>query len=360
VDEHVVAAGRVLGRRRRGHDPDERLVRIRGRVEPVEFGLGDRPRRSNVARREDAPRHRDEMGEEVDADRARVRARVEALASRGERQLLFDLGDVAVPAEAVRADALVDLAEQHLGLEVPTRARHAALGVHDEVADEPGARQRGERKERGRRIAAGRPDDGDRRIDESGQLLAMELRQPVDRLVQEVGTRVLEAVPARVVGWVAQAEVGSEVDDRRAGRDDVRHEGCRRAMGKGEEGGVDVGEHRADGEVRRRQMRMVAGDRVVVSVAPGEPDDLDVRVAGKEPDELGPDVAGRPDDPDADAPRPAVRLSAARRPWYEPRRAVRRGRRGRPEPRAHGRTGPLAGGRLGWLAGTGRTVVMGA
>src|SRR5688572_18203209 len=39
VDEHVVAAGRVLGRRRRGHDADERLVRVRRRVELVEVRL---------------------------------------------------------------------------------------------------------------------------------------------------------------------------------------------------------------------------------------------------------------------------------------------------------------------------------
>src|SRR6187455_2072068 len=39
VDEHVIAAGRVLGRWRRGHDPDERLARVRGRVELVELLL---------------------------------------------------------------------------------------------------------------------------------------------------------------------------------------------------------------------------------------------------------------------------------------------------------------------------------
>ena len=41
----------------------------------------------------------------------------------------------------------------------------------------------------------------------------MELRQAVDRLVEEIRPRVLEAVPARIVGGVAKPEVGPEVDD---------------------------------------------------------------------------------------------------------------------------------------------------
>ena len=105
---------------------------------------------------------------------------------------------------------------------------------------------------------------------------------------------------------------------------------------------------------------MVAADRVVLAVAAGEADDLDVRMAGQQPDQLGADVPGRTDDADADPSRPAVGAHAALRAGEEPRRPVRRDRRGRPEPRAHGRTRPLTGGWLGWLAGSGRTVVMGA
>ena len=77
-------------------------------------------------------------------------------------------------------------------------------------------------------------------------------------------------------------------------------------------------------------------------------------------DELGTDVAGRTDDADADPARPAVRTDAPLGAREEPRRLVRRDRRGRSEPRAHWRTWPLTGGWLGLLAGNGWTVVMGA
>ena len=51
----------------------------------------------------------------------------------------------------------------------------------------PGARERGEGEERRRRVAARRTDDRHRRVDERDQLGAMELRQAVDRDVEEVG-----------------------------------------------------------------------------------------------------------------------------------------------------------------------------
>ncbi len=44
---------------------------------------------------------------------------------------------------------------------------------------------------------------------------------------------------------------------------------------------------------------MVAADRIVVAVATGEPDDVDVGMAGQEADQLRADVPGRADDADA-------------------------------------------------------------
>jgi hypothetical protein len=107
-------------------------------------------------------------------------------------------------------------------------------------------------------------------------------------------------------------------------------------------------------------VRVVAADRVVLAVAAGESDDLDVWMARQQPDELGTDVPGGTDDADADPARPTVRAHAPLGAGEEPRRLVRRDRRGRSEPRAHWRTWPLTGGWLGLLAGIGRTVVMGA
>ena len=78
------------------------------------------------------------------------------------------------------------------------------------------------------------------RVDERVELGAVQLGQAVDGPLEEVGSRVLEAIPARVVGRVAQAEVGTEVDDRRAVGDEVRDEAGRRAVGEREERGVDL------------------------------------------------------------------------------------------------------------------------
>ena len=117
-------------------------------------------------------------GRKSTRDRARVgRPRP---ATPSDAELLLDLGDVAMAADAVRLDALVDLAEHQVRLGVAAGARDAALGVHDEVPDEPGAGQRRERQQRRGRVAARRPDDRDRRIDERRELGAVELRQAVD------------------------------------------------------------------------------------------------------------------------------------------------------------------------------------
>ena len=47
------------------------------------------------------------------------------------------------------------------------------------------------------------------------QLLAVQLRYAVDERSQELRVLVLVAVPLRVVGGIAQPEVGAEVDDDR-------------------------------------------------------------------------------------------------------------------------------------------------
>ena len=103
-----------------------------------------------------------------------------------DRELLLDLGDVAVTADAVRLHALVDLAEHEVRLGLATGPGDAALGIDHQVADEPGADQRREGQEGGGGVAARRPDDRDRRIDEGGQLVAMELGQTVDGEVEQV------------------------------------------------------------------------------------------------------------------------------------------------------------------------------
>ena len=167
----------------------------------------------------------------------------------------------------------------------------------------------------------------------------MELRQPVDGRLEQLRMGMLEAVPARVVRGVAQAEVGPEIDRGGAVGDDRRDELGRRTVGQGQEDGVGRGQVRIDEMGRRREVRMDAADRLVISATAHETHDRHGGMAIEQPDELRADVAGRPDDRDPDRPvgsRPAIRLGR------------------RLEARAHGRTRPLTVGRLdrrsGWIA----------
>ena len=97
----------------------------------------------------------------------------------------------------------------------------------------------------------------------------MELGQAVDGDVEEVGPRVLEAVPARVVGRVAQPEVGPEVDDRGAGGDELRDDASRRRRGAGPGRPRRAAGSRGVDDVRPvvAEVRVDAVDRVVVAVA---------------------------------------------------------------------------------------------
>ena len=193
----------------------------------------------------------------------------------------------------------------------------------------------------------------DRRVDERRELGAVELGQAVDGALEEVGARVLEAVPARVVGRVAQAEVGPEVDDRGARVDEVRARARRPRRGGG------PGRRRPPPAASASTTRPVVGevrvdavDRVVVAVAAGRPTIVDVRVAGEEADQLGADVAGRADDADPDAPRPVVAGDAPLRARQNPdERSVAPWAAGS-SPALTGARQPLTGGGLEGVAGT--------
>ena len=175
-DAELVAAQDVLRGGGVVDDRDERLVAVGLAVDLVELRLRDGAGRADVAGGEDPAGHRDEVGQEVDAAGARVRVRGGGLAG----QLLLDLADVAVGEDAVRLDALVDLAEVEVGLGVAAGARDAALGVHDDVGDQAGTGERRQGEDRRRGVAAGGADDGARLRAQRGQLRAVQLRQAVD------------------------------------------------------------------------------------------------------------------------------------------------------------------------------------
>jgi len=58
------------------------------------------------------------------------------------------------------------------------------------------------------------------------------------------------------------------------------------------------------------EVGMDTGDRVMVTAAPDEADELDVRVPREEADELAAHVACRADDPDPDTAWPTCRVHA--------------------------------------------------
>ena len=258
----------------------------------------------------------------------------EALAQRDDGQLLLDLGDMAVATDAVRRDALVDLAEEQVRLGLATGARDAALGVDHEVADQAGPRERRQGQQGRGRVAAGRADDRDRCVDQGLELGAMELRQPVDRVVEEVGPRMLEAVPARVVVRVAQAEVGAEVDDGGARpRRDRRRPACP-CRGGGPGRPRRLGRRRGFRKPPLPEMprpRWSPGNSALSVSAvvarcgctppmgswsrsrPTSPTSSTFGWRASKPDQLATDIPGRPDDPDPDAARPAGWVDAALR-----------------------------------------------
>ena len=122
-------------------------------------------------------------------------------------------------------------------------------------------RERREAEDRGGRIAARAGDEV-----RAGDLLAVELGQPVDRVAEEVGRAVL-AVPLGVGAGVAQAEVRAQVDDLHPALvqlGDGRRAGAVRV---GDDRGVDVAVA-VDGEVVPRSRwadhALAEGQRVEV------------------------------------------------------------------------------------------------
>jgi hypothetical protein len=122
---------------------------------------------------------------------------------------------------------------------------------------------------------------------------------------------MVESIPAGVVGGGAQSEIGAEIDDCGAAGGDRRHEVCRRAVGQGQEDGIDRWKLAVDREPGGPEVGVDVREGLVVPVATLEPDDLDCWMAAQQPDQLRARVAGCPDDADPDpavrAIRPAIR-----------------------------------------------------
>ena len=74
----------------------------------------------------------------------------------------------------------------------------------------------------------------------------MQLRNAVDEAVEQLGRLMRLAIPALIGRGVVEAEIGAEIDEGDAARDDVGGERLRLAVGQG-------GEDEADAVQRRRR-----------------------------------------------------------------------------------------------------------
>ena len=92
-----------------------------------------------------------------------------------QRELLLDLRRVPVGGDLVGQDVLARHRQVGGLVERPPGAGDALLGVDHDVGDQPGAGERREREQRGRRVAAGVGHDV-----ALGDLLAVQLGQAVD------------------------------------------------------------------------------------------------------------------------------------------------------------------------------------
>src|SRR5439155_3852474 len=128
-------------------------------------------------------------------------------------------------ADRVRPEVLVHLGEELLDLRGAPGTRRSGLRVDDDgLSHETRARERHETEERAGRIAAGTGDEA--RVPDPR---AMELRQSVDRLAEELRRRV-RAVPARIHGGIVEPEIGGDVDHAPPAPQELADDRRRRTM----------------------------------------------------------------------------------------------------------------------------------
>ncbi len=188
---------RELGRGRVVEHSRERLTRIELSVRVLQ--LFERPFQVEVARGEDASGHRDEVRHERDMNLT-VPAEL--------AQLLSQLRKVAVAADRIGADRLVDLAEMDPNAGGPPGPTDARLGVDHEIGRGKPSRHRGcEGEDRRGRVTARHGDECS-----VPQLALMELGQPEHRLGEQVRLGMLLPVPDRVLRRIVQTKIRAHVD----------------------------------------------------------------------------------------------------------------------------------------------------
>ena len=285
ADVAEIGAAHVLGRGRDAllHDMHEGAARVSRAERLVEIGGARLARHPHIAGAELAARHGRKMGREVDGEAG----------ARGDAQFLFDLGHVAVIADAVRREPLARFREQDILLQAAAGAGDARLRIDDDVrrVDQLRFHERQKREQHRGRIAAGTGYEP-----RSGDFVAIVLGQAVDRVFQQRGRAVLIAIPLGIGAGIAQAKIGRHVDDLDALRE-LADLAMRRAMRKPAKDDVDLlpvgflGTHKR-GQSQACEMREDLGEDLAGMPLGDQRGDPNCGMQRREPDHVGAGIAG--------------------------------------------------------------------
>ena len=233
-------------------------------------------------------------------------------------QALYDFGVMTVAADVVRPEVVGGFAEHQSELCLAARAGDAGFGIRDQMRRIDDARfHHWQKAELDRRRVAARVADDARLADR----VPVHLREPVDRLGEEVGAGMRHLVPLLELRRILEPEIGGKVDDLRAALRELARLGHRDAVRRGEEDDfatLQVGLRRVAvlelGELRQAaQAGEHLGDRRPRLLAGGDRAQLRLRMHGEQAQQLDACIPGPADDadPDHDA------LADARR-FYHP------------------------------------------
>ena len=247
---------------------DEGLVGISllQRGKRVAGALGDRG-----AGREDAPVHRREMRCEQD------------LAAK----LHLHLGRVPVVEEPIGVHVLVDRVEMGDVLEALARTADAGSRVDSDRVRIDQPQQRPKRQDRRGRIAAG---GGNRLRALDG--VSMQFGNAVDELPHQSRRLVRLMIPAFIARRVVQPEIGAEIDEGDAARDDLRRHCLAVTVRQGREDQAGAIQRRwlepldPRARIGQGQMRMNVAKSCACLAVAEQPDGVEMGMAGAEPQQL--------------------------------------------------------------------------
>src|SRR5581483_342303 len=131
------------------------------------------------------------------------------LATEGNADLLLHLRGMSMIADLVGAKVFIDFGKELLDRRLPTGAGRPRLGIHHDGrgVNQVAPDERQDAQECTRRIAPRIGDDL-----RFAQLASMELAEPVDRSLEQIGRGMLGAIDLAIRCRIAQAKIRRDVD----------------------------------------------------------------------------------------------------------------------------------------------------